>query len=52
MGDADGCTFKEINGLMFEQSISQFKDRPHLGRNRAKLIGQAVNQFIHVVEQI
>jgi hypothetical protein len=52
MTDTDGHTFKEINGLMFEQPISQLEDRPHLGRNRAKFISQAVNQLIHVVEQI
>lgn len=45
-------TLEEVHRLMLEQHIGQFEYRPHRRGDGAKLVSQAINQFIHVVKQI
>lgn len=45
-------TVQEVNGIRLEQFVGQLEDGPHAGRDSATLEREAVNELIHVVEQI
>jgi hypothetical protein len=45
-------TFKEVNGLMFKQRICQLKYRPHRRSDGPKFICHAINQLIHIIEEV
>lgn len=43
---------KEVDSVGLEELVCELEDGPHVGRDGAKLEGQAVHKLVHVVQEV
>ena len=45
-------TVKEVNSIRLEEGVREFEHLPEVGRDAAQLVGERIDEVVHVVEQV